>query len=42
MEKKISVKYFGENIQRLQKIEKGDWIDLYAAKDIFIKDCYCF
>ena len=34
MEKKISVKYFGENIQRLQKIEKGDWIDLRAAERV--------
>lgn len=32
MEKKISVKYFDENVQRLQKIEKGDWSISAAAK----------
>lgn len=34
---KIRVKYF-EGATKIQKIDKGDWIDLYAAKDIFIKE----
>lgn len=36
---KIDIKYFDtpESQQpRLQAIAKGDWIDLYAAKDIFV------
>ena len=32
---KIRIKYF-EGAKRLEKIEKGDWIDLRANKDIFI------
>lgn len=36
MEKKISVKYFDENVQRLQKIEKGDWIDLRSRKTVIL------
>lgn len=31
---KILVKYFNEEVKRLQKIDKGDWIDLSSAADI--------
>ena len=34
--KKIKVKYFTD-IDRIEKIECGDWIDLRAAKDIRLK-----
>ncbi|MBK1811864.1 deoxyuridine 5'-triphosphate nucleotidohydrolase [Clostridium sp. YIM B02505] len=33
---KIRVKYF-EGATKLKKIEKGNWIDVYANKDVFIK-----
>lgn len=33
---KIKIKYF-ENATKLKKIEKGNWIDVYANKDVFIK-----
>lgn len=33
---KIRIKYF-ENATRLKKIAKGNWIDVYANKDIFVK-----
>lgn len=33
----IRIKYF-ENSTRLNKISKGDWIDVYANKDMFIKE----
>lgn len=33
---KIRVKYF-EGATKLQKIEKGNWIDVYANKDIFVE-----
>ena len=29
----IKVKYFNKDIQPLEKIEKGDWIDLQASED---------
>ena len=32
----IRIKYF-ENATRLNKISKGDWIDVYANKDVFVK-----
>lgn len=32
---KIRIKYF-EGAKKLEKIEKGDWIDVYANADIFI------
>ncbi len=35
---KIRIKYFDEAI-RLKKISKGNWIDVYAAKDVFVKEC---
>ena len=31
---KIKVKYFDEELERIQKISIGDWIDLRAAQDI--------
>lgn len=34
---KIRIKYF-EDAVRLKKIEKGNWIDVYANKDIFVKE----
>lgn len=33
----IKVKYFTDDIMKLEKISKGDWIDLRAAKDMDIK-----
>lgn len=33
----IKIKYKDETIPRLQKLEKGDWIDLAAAEDVVIK-----
>ena len=33
---KIRVKYF-EGATKLQKIEKGNWIDVYANKEIFVE-----
>ncbi len=32
---KIKIKYF-ENAVKLNKIEKGNWIDVYAREDVFI------
>ena len=32
---KIRIKYF-DGAKKLEKIDKGDWIDLYANEDIFI------
>lgn len=33
---KIRIKYF-EGATKLKKIEKGNWIDVYANKDVFVK-----
>lgn len=33
---KIRIKYF-EGATKLKKIEKGNWIDVYANEDVFIK-----
>lgn len=33
----IDIKYFEKDTPRLHKISKGDWIDLYAAKDVALK-----
>ncbi|MBD7912765.1 MULTISPECIES: deoxyuridine 5'-triphosphate nucleotidohydrolase [Clostridium] len=33
---KIRIKYF-ENATKLKKIEKGNWIDVYANKEVFVK-----
>lgn len=32
--KTIKIKYFNNNIDKIQKIEKGDWIDLRAAETV--------
>lgn len=33
---KMRIKYF-DNATKLQKIEKGNWIDVYANKDVFVE-----
>lgn len=33
----IKIKYFTEEIDKLEKIEQGDWIDLRAAEDVTLK-----
>lgn len=33
----IKIKYFDKNLPKLQKISKGDWIDLRAAENISLK-----
>lgn len=33
----INVKYFSDSLIRMQKIQKGDWIDLRAAQTIELK-----
>ena len=35
--KNIEVKYFCKDIDRIEKISNGDWIDLRSAKDVEIK-----
>lgn len=32
----IKIKYFDESLPKLEKIDKGDWIDLRAAEELFI------
>lgn len=34
---KIRIKYFDDST-KLKKIQKGNWIDVYANKDIFVKE----
>lgn len=34
---KLKVKYFDKEIEKIKKIEKGDWIDLRSAVDIVLK-----
>lgn len=34
---KIKVKYFDEEITKLERIDKGDWIDLRAAETVNLK-----
>ena len=34
---KIRIKYLDDSIERLQKMEKGDWIDLRSAVDVELK-----
>lgn len=34
---KIRIKYFTDKINKITKIDKGDWIDLRVAKDITLK-----
>lgn len=33
---KLKVKYFDKEIEKIKKINKGDWIDLRSATDIFL------
>lgn len=33
----IKIKYFDDEIEKLKKIEKGDWIDLRSAEDTELK-----
>lgn len=33
----IQIKYFNNEIDKIEKIEKGDWIDLRSAEDIELK-----
>lgn len=37
MSETIKIKYLNDSVKRLSKIDKGDWIDLYAAKDTVCK-----
>lgn len=37
MTKTIKIKYFTEKIDKLEKIDKGDWIDLRAAETVELK-----
>ena len=34
---KIKVKYHNKNIDKIEKIKQGDWIDLRSAETVFIK-----
>lgn len=34
---KIKIKYFNENLPKIEKISHGDWIDLRAAKKVELK-----
>lgn len=33
----VKIKYFTDKIDKIQKIEKGDWIDLRCAEDVLLK-----
>ena len=33
----INIKYFDDKIQRIEKIDKGDWIDLRSAETVELK-----
>jgi dUTP pyrophosphatase len=35
---RIRIKYF-EGATKLKKISKGNWIDVYASKDVFVPEC---
>lgn len=35
--KNIEIKYFCKDIDRIEKISNGDWIDLRSAKDVELK-----
>ena len=35
---KIKIKYFDKNIDKIKKINKGDWIDLRSAEDVDLKE----
>lgn len=34
---KIKIKYLNDTIEKIEKIEKGDWIDLRSAEDVELK-----
>lgn len=34
---KVQIKYFDEDLEKLSKIAKGDWIDLRSAEDVELK-----
>ena len=34
--KKIKIKYLNKYMEKIDKIEKGDWIDLRVAEDVFM------
>ena len=34
---KIRIKYLNDSINHLEKIEKGDWVDLRSAEDVELK-----
>jgi dUTP pyrophosphatase len=38
MSKTIIVQYKDDTIKRLEKIEKGDWVDLYAAENTVVTE----
>ena len=33
----IKIKYFTDKVQKLEKIAKGNWIDLRASEDVVMK-----
>ena len=33
----IKIKYFTDKVQKLEKISKGNWIDLRASEDVEMK-----
>lgn len=33
----IQIKYFVDDIEKIEKIEKGDWIDLRSAEEVTLK-----
>lgn len=33
----IKIKYFNPEVEKIEKIDKGDWIDLRAADNLYIK-----
>ena len=33
----IKIKYFTKDIEKISKIDKGDWIDLRAAEEVNLK-----
>lgn len=35
--KEIKIKYFDDELEKVEKIVKGDWIDLRASEDITLK-----
>lgn len=37
MSETIKIKYFTDKIDKIQKIDKGDWIDLRSAQNVVLK-----